>query len=168
MKKILLFLLLLGSVTATAASPEGRIPKAQITSFIAEYSHCEGVDVVRLGRLATGAVKGVVRVAAVSDPDAREAMALMKGVKSLYVFDYASCTPALRDRINRRLDRIFRDTELLMEVSDDEDQMQLFGLYDERKDVVRDFVVYTPSECTLICIFGSISMNTVAQLMDHD
>lgn len=168
MKKLLLFLLLLGPITATAASPDGRIPKTQITSFISEYSHCEGVDVVRLGRLATGAVKGVVRVASVGDPDAREALALMKGVKSLYVFDYGSCEPALRDRIGRRLNRIFRNSELLMEVNDDEDQMQIFGLYDERTDAVRDFVLYTPSECALICIFGSVSMNTISRLMDND
>lgn len=171
MKKLLLFLLLLGPIAATAASPEGRIPKTQISTFISEYSHCEGVDVVRLGRLATGAVKGVVRVASIKDRDAREALSLMKGVKSLYVFDYASCSPALRDRIGRRLDRIFRNTELLMEVNDEEDKMQIFGLYDEKTDAVRDFVLYTPSECTLICIFGSISMNTVSRmtdLMDHD
>ena len=171
MKKLLLFLLLLGPIEATAASPEGRIPKTQISTFISEYSHCEGVDVVRLGRLATGAVKGVVRVASIKDRDAREALSLMKGVKSLYVFDYASCSPALRDRIGRRLDRIFRNTELLMEVNDEEDKMQILGLYDEKTDAVRDFVLYTPSECTLICIFGSISMNTVSRmtdLMDHD
>ena len=162
MKKILLFLLLLGPITATAASPDGRIPKTQITSFISEYSHCEGVDVVRLGRLATGAVKGVVRVASIGDPDAREALSLMK------VFDYASCTPALRDRIGRRLNRIFRNTELLMEVNDEEDRMQIFGLYDERTDAVRDFVLYTPSECALICIFGSVSMDTISRMMDND
>lgn len=168
MKKILLFLLLLGPIMATAASPDGRIPKTQITSFITEYSHCEGVDVVRLGRLATGAVKGVVRVASIGDPDAREALSLMKGVKSLYVFDYASCTPALRDRIGRRLNRIFRNTELLMEVNDEENRMQIFGLYDERTDAVRDFVLYTPSECALICIFGSVSMDTISRMMDND
>ena len=168
MKKLLLFLLLLGPITATAASPDGRIPKTQITSFITEYSHCEGVDVVRLGRLATGAVKGVVRVASIGDPDAREALSLMKGVKSLFVFDYASCSPALRDRIGRRLNRIFRNTELLMEVNDEEDRMQIFGLYDERTDAVRDFVLYTPSECALICIFGSVSMNTIARMMDNN
>jgi len=147
MKKLLLFLLLLGPITATAASPDGRIPKTQITSFITEYSHCEGVDVVRLGRLATGAVKGVVRVASIGDPDAREALSLMKGVKSLYVFDYASCTPALRVRIGRRLNRIFRNTELMMEVNDEEDRMQIFGL---------------------ICIFGSVSMKTIARMMDNN
>ena len=168
MKRIFFLLLLLAPLAGAAASPEGRIPKTQLTNVIADYRHSEGVEVVRLGRLATGAVKGVVRVASVNDPDARDALRLMKGVKSLYVFDYASCRPALRERINRRLNRVFQNTELLMEVNDENDRMQIFGLYDEQSDVVRDFVLYTPSECTLICIFGSVSMDTVSRLMAND
>jgi hypothetical protein len=46
--------------------------------------------------------------------------------------------------------------------------MQIFGLYDERTDAVRDFVLYTPSECALICIFGSVSMNTIARMMENN
>ena len=55
-----------------------------------------------------------------------------------------------------------------MEVTDEGDQMQIYGLYDERTDVVRDFVLYTPSECALICLFGSISMDTVSRMMNND
>ena len=168
MKRIFFLLLILAPLAGAAASPEGRIPKTQLTNVIADYRHSEGVEVVRLGSLATGAVKGVVRIASVHDPDARDALRLMKGVKSLYVFDYASCKPTLRERINQRLNRVFRNTELLMEVSDENDRMQIFGLYDEQSDAVRDFVLYTPSECTLICIFGTVSMDTVSRVMAND
>lgn len=168
MKRIFFLLFLLAPLAGAAASPEGRIPKTQLTNVIADYRHSEGVEVVRLGRLATGAVKGVVRIASVHDPDARDALRLMKGVKSLYVFDYASCKPTLRERINQRLNRVFRNTELLMEVSDENDRMQIFGLYDEQTDAVRDFVLFTPSECTLICIFGTVSMDTVSRVMAND
>jgi hypothetical protein len=168
MKRIFFFLLLLVPMAAMAGSPEGRIPKSKLSAFISEYRHCEGVEVVKLGPLATGAVKGVVRVASIGDRDAREARQLMKGLKSLYVFDYGSCQPAIRERISRRLNRIFRNTELLMEVTDEGDQMQIYGLYDERTNVVRDFVLYTPSECALICLFGSISMDTVSRMMNND
>lgn len=168
MKRIFFLLFLLAPLAGAAASPEGRIPKTQLTNVIADYRHSEGVEVVRLGSLATGAVKGVVRIASVHDPDARDALRLMKGVKSLYVFDYASCKPTLRERINQRLNRVFRNTELLMEVSDENDRMQIFGLYDEQSDAVRDFVLYTPSECTLICIFGTVSMDTVSRVMAND
>ena len=168
MQRIFFLLLLLAPLAGAAASPEGRIPKTQLTNVIADYRHSEGVEVVRLGSLATGAVKGVVRIASVHDPDARDALRLMKGVKSLYVFDYASCKPTLRERINQRLNRVFRNTELLMEVSDENDRMQIFGLYDEQSDAVRDFVLYTPSECTLICIFGTVSMDTVSRVMAND
>ncbi len=168
MKKIFFILLFLIPAAAMAGSSEGRIPKSQIASFISDYRHCEGVEVVKLGPLATGAVKGVIRVAAIKDADAREARELMKGIRSLYVFDFSSCKPALRERISRRLTRIFRNTELLMEVTDEGDRMRIYGLYDERTDAVRDFVFFTPSDCALICLFGSISMDTVSRLMEND
>ncbi|MBO4535609.1 MAG: DUF4252 domain-containing protein [Bacteroidales bacterium] len=168
MKRLFFLLLLWLPVAAMAASPEGRIPKTQLTAFISEYRHCEGVEVVRLGRAATAAIKGAVRIASVGDADARQARELMKGLKSLYVFDFSACSPALRDRMNRQLNRIFRNTELLMEVTDQDDQMQIYGLYDEQSDLVRDFVLYTPSDCALICLFGSFSMDTVSRMMAND
>ena len=168
MKRFFFSLLLLVPIAAMAGSTEGRIPKTQIADLISEYRHHEGVEVIRLGRLATGAVKGVVQLASANDADAREARKLIKGLKSLYVFDYASCKPALRERISRQLDRIFRNTELLMEVADTDDQMQIYGLYDEQTDIIRDVVLYTPSECALICLFGSISMDTVSRLTVRD
>lgn len=168
MKRFFFFLLLLLPVTTVAGGLEGRALKSQLATLMTDYRHSDGVEVVRLGRLATGAVKGVVRIAAITDSDVREVRELIKGVKSLYVFDYGSCKPDLRDKISRRLNGIFRNTELLMEVNDSDDQMRLYGLYDERTETVRDFVLYTPSECTLVCLFGSVSMNTLARMMADD
>ena len=70
MKKLILLLFLLLPLPGAALALDGRIPKARIASFITEYRHCEGVEMVRLGRISTAAVKGVVRVAAAKEPDA--------------------------------------------------------------------------------------------------
>lgn len=169
MKRLFLYFLLLLPLTAAAASPEGRVPKTKIATFISEYRHCEGVEVVRLGRVSTAALKGVIRVAArkENDPDARDFLKLMRHVKSLYVFEYEDCKPSLREQINRRLSRALGESELLMEANDAGDRMRIYGLYDERTDSVRDFVVFSPSECTLICLFGSIPMETVSNILNE-
>lgn len=169
MKRLCYFLLLICLMphTVLAASPESRIPKTRISAILAEYRHCEGVEMVRLGRISTAAVKGVVRVAAAKEPDAREALQLMKGVKSLYAFEYEDCKPSLREQINRRLSRALGESELLMEANDAGDRMRIYGLYDERTEAVRDFVVFSPSECTLICLFGSIPMETVSNILNE-
>ena len=167
MKRLFLYFFLLLPLAATAAAPEGRVPKTRISQFITEYRHCEGVEVVRLGRVSTAALKGVIRVAArkENDPDARDFLKLIRNVKGLYVFEYEDCKPALRDKINRRLNRLLTDSDLLMEASDEGERMQIYGLYDERTEAVRDFVLFSPSECALICLFGSIPMDTVSSIL---
>ncbi|MBR0224060.1 MAG: DUF4252 domain-containing protein [Bacteroidales bacterium] len=167
MKRLFLYFFLLLPLAATAAAPEGRVPKTRISSFISEYRHCEGVEVVRLGRVSTAALKGVIRVAArkENDPDARDFLKLMRNVNGLYVFDYEDCRPALRDKINRRLNRLLNNSDLLMEANDEGERMQIYGLYDERTEAVRDFVLFSPSDCALVCLFGSIPMDTVSSML---
>lgn len=169
MKRLFLYFLLLLPLAAAAASPEGRVPKTRISTFLSEYRHCEGVEVVRLGRVSTAALKGVIRVAArkENDPDARDFLKLMRHVKSLYVFEYEGCKPALRDKISRRLNRLLTDSDLLMEANDGGERMQIYGLYDERTEAVRDFVLFSPSDCTLVCLFGSIPMETVSNILNE-
>ena len=76
MRRIILFFLLLLPLAAPAREPAGgkAVPKAKITAAISEFRRYEGVEVVRLGRVGTAAVKTLMRAAAQDDPDAREAL----------------------------------------------------------------------------------------------
>jgi hypothetical protein len=50
---------------------------------------------------------------------------------------------------------------MLMEVKDGSDIMRMYGVVDDRGDKVKDFVLFSPEDCTLICLFGSISLDSV-------
>ena len=165
MKRILLLLMLASMLPLAAATPDGRVSKTRMSAFISEYRNVNGVEVVRLGTLATAALKGTMRIAARGDSDAKEALRLIKGLKGIYAFDYEDCSPSMRVRIDRRLRRILDDSELLMEANDEGETMQIYGVFDEDAGKVRDFVLYDPSSCALICLFGSISMNDVSKLV---
>jgi hypothetical protein len=168
-KKILLFLCLLLPLAASAGTPAKKVSKTKVTSVIAEARRYEGVEVVRLGRVATAALKGLVRAASREDPDAREALQLMRGVKNLTVLDYDDCAPAVRERLARRLDEALGGSELLMEAKESGGtSMQMFGILDEQTDLVRDFVIHAPSEGALICIFGSIPMDVLGKVTVND
>ena len=164
------FLLIVSIILPLAAmSALGRqVTKGSVSAFISECRSCEGAEVVRLGPLATGAIKSVIRIAAKEDPDARDAVRLVKGIRGISVFDFEDCSEADRNHIIRRLDNILRGSEVLMEVSDNGERMNLYGVYDEKSDTVRDFIMYAPSSCALICLFGAISMKTLAKLADND
>ena len=168
-KKILLFLCLLLPLAASAGTPAKKVSKTKVTSVIAEARRYEGVEVVRLGRVATAALKGLVRAASREDPDAREALQLMRGVKNLTVLDYDDCAPAVRERLARRLDEALGGSELLMEAKESGGtSMQMLGILDEQTDLVRDFVIHAPSEGALICIFGSIPMDVLGKVTVND
>ena len=152
-------------VLASAWTPEKTLSKRDITSVIAQCRQYEGTEVVQIGSFGTGAIKGIVRIAAQSDPDAREALKLMKGLRGISIFEFEDCSAADKERIVGKLDRVFSGSDLLIEASDGSEKMKIYGVFDEQSGTVQDFVLYAPSDCALICLFGSISMDAIAQLV---
>ena len=168
MKRILLIISVFIPFLAFAASPGKTVPRTRIAAVLSECRNYEGIELIRLGRFKTAALKGIAHIAAIDNPDVRSALDLMRGIYSLSVLDYGDCAGADKERINRALERALHGGEMLMEARDGDDKMSIYGLLDSQTDQVRDFVLYSPSECALICIFGSISLETVAKISSHD
>lgn len=167
MRKFLLSLCL--SCTLLSPAIGGNLSKTQISAFIIECQRYEGVEVVQLGRLATGALKATIRMAGAGDPDVREMLKLIGGIKRIAVLEYGDCEPAIQARITRKLDRMLSEEDLLMETKDGYDRMHIYGVVDDRNGTVNDFVLHTPSSSSLICIFGSIPIEKLAKIVaDHD
>ena len=165
MKKFFLLIALLLPLAASAARPSRTVSKTEIAAIVSEFRRYDGVEVVKLNRLATGAVKGVVRLAANSDPDAREALRMMKGLKKLTVLNYDDAAPEVKARLNARLAKALDGSELLMEAKDGDSALQIFGIVDDANGLVRDFVLHAPKDCALICAFGSMSLDSLSKLM---
>ena len=168
MKKVLLSILTLLTLL-TPAFAGGSVSKNQLSSFISECRRYDGVEVVRLGGPTAIALKTTIRLAAADDPDAQEFIRLISKIKKVIVFDYDDCAPAVRDKINRRLDRILEGSDLLLEAREDGQAMQIYGVIDERAGTVRDFVMHDASGSSLICFFGSISIDKLSRVLsDND
>lgn len=123
---------------------------------------------VELGRAATAALKGAIRLATINDPDGREVLKLMKGIRSITVLDYENCSQSDREKISLKIERALSGNDVLIEASDGGEKMRIYGLVDDKTDKVRDFVMYSPSDYALICIFGSISMDAIAKIASDD
>ena len=168
MKRFLLIIGILLSFQALAATTEKTVSKTAIASVISECRYYPGAELVRLGRIPTAALKGVIRLAALDDPEAKEALRIMKGIHGFTVLDYEDCSSSDRFLITRKLERALSGSEMLMEASDGGEKMRIYGVVDEKTDRVRDFVLYAPSSCSLICIFGSISIDAIASIASND
>ena len=168
MKRLLLIVSILLSFQALAASPGKSVPKTRITSVLSECRGYEGAEVFHLGRFTTGLMKGAVRIAAADDAEAREVMRLAKGIRGVSILHYEECAAADRERIARKVERLLDGCELLMEAADGDGKMKIYGTIVEKTDQVRDIVLYSSSDCTLICLFGTLSMAALASLASHD
>ncbi|MBO4475395.1 MAG: DUF4252 domain-containing protein [Bacteroidales bacterium] len=168
MKRFLLIISILLSCQAFAGTPGRTTSKAGIASTIAECKSIDGVELVELGRAATAALKGAIRLATINDPDGREVLKLMKGIRSITVLDYENCSQSDREKISLKIERALSGNDVLIEASDGGEKMRIYGLVDDKTDKVRDFVMYSPSDYALICIFGSISMDAIAKIASDD
>lgn len=168
MKKLLLVLGLMVPMLAAAATFGNRASKNRIGSFIADCRHYEGAEVVHLGTFATKVGKGVLKVASIDDPEAREMLKMIKGVKSLYVFNYEDCSNGVKEKVNKRLEKMLEGSEMLLEAKDGDDKVKIYGIVDDNGEKVSDFILHTPSDCAVICILGSISTEAIAKLALDD
>ena len=89
------------------------LTKARLTSLIKECRGIEGTEVVRLGGFATGAMKGLIRIAGSGDPDTKEFLRIIGGIKSISIMEYEDCASVDRVYISERIARLLEDAEVL-------------------------------------------------------
>ena len=165
MKKIFLLIVLLLPLTAAAARPARHVSQSEVTSIISDFRHYDGVEVVRLGRMGTALIRGVIGHVDAGDADMQALRKTLRGVRGVTVLEYEDAAPDIRRRLDKRISHALRRSELLMEARGDGSAMQMFGVVDDATGTVRDLVMRAPGESTLICLFGSISMDAVSKLM---
>lgn len=165
LKKLLLLIALLLPLTASAARPAKRVSRSEMTSIISDFRHYDGVEVVKMGWLGTALVKGLARHVDDGDADTRAMLQTLRGIKGVTIVDYDDADPAVRERLNKNIERVLSRCELLMEAHDDGSSMQLFGDVDDVQGTVRNLVLHTPGDNALICLFGTVSLDSVSKLM---
>ena len=117
-----------------------------------------------MGGLATGALKGFISIAGANDPDIKEFRKVSRWVNGMSILDYEDCPASVREEITSKINRLLKGAELLIEASDDGERLSIYGNYDEKKNVVKDVILYSPDDCSLICFFGKIPMESVQEL----
>ena len=170
MKKFITLVLLLAvCATGFAGAGTGKgVPKEQLLSLVREYRHKDGVDVVSIGALGTSLARSVAKIAVRIDGDteAVNALKLANGINRVCVVDYEDCAPEVRDSFKSKLEKALSQSELLMEVKDSEDHVRMFGVVNDDASRIKDFVIFVPNDCALVCLFGSIPMEAVGKIVE--
>ena len=168
MKNILIIIVLaLTLPMAGNANAQGKtVPGTQISLLINEYKGYDGFEAVKVGRLATGFIKSMINSGAMEsgDPEIKEIRKLIKGIKKLTVVDYSSCDLQVRQGFSQKMSRLLGGADMLMEVKDGSEVMRMYGVVDDKGGKVKNFVLFSPEDCTLICLFGTISLDSIMNM----
>lgn len=171
MKKLIIALALaVLPLAGYAKDKESSVPMERLMSLVSEYSGHDGFEVVKLGSFGTSMLKTAMKIAAAKDgdDDIKTAMKLMKGVKKMAIVDYEDCTPAVKNAFNTRLQRLLGSAELLMEFKDDDESMKVYGIVEGDGSEVRNFVMHAQQDGALICLFGTIQIDTIMEIAGKD
>lgn len=163
---ILLAIMPIASYTAYGANG---IPKDKLMAVVNEYRFYDGFEVVKLNSLGTKALKTAIRIAALGeeDEDIRQLLKVITGIKKVAVVDYEDCSDNIREGFSRKVGKILHDQEILMQVKDGSDSMTIYGVVSDDAGTVKDFVLFAPDSCALICLFGSISMDSLMRIVEE-
>lgn len=143
------------------------IPSGKLISLINEFQSKENFEVVKVGSLGTAVIKAVTGISATRnlDEEAREALKALGGIKKVAIVEYEDSAEDVRSRFTRKLDRILANSEILVEAKDKDDIMRVYGVVNSDASLVKDVVIYVPSDCTLICLFGSVPMDSLNKII---
>lgn len=167
MKKIIAALLvsLLLASPCFASSKKNEISKSELLSLVQEYKTAPGFEVVKVGSLGLALIKKAIKLAD-DDPEAREVAKAIKNIKRVAIVDFDDCSEKVKNSFSSKLERVLKSDDVLVEVKGDGEQMKIFGVVDDKNGKVSDFVLYSPENCALICLFGSVSVDSIAKLVD--
>ncbi len=156
-------------LTAGSKTREKAVPQEKLMSIVSEYSRKGDFEVTKVGRIGTAALKGLIRMTASSDmdKDTQDALSIISGIRSVAVVEYENSEEAVRVEFQKKVEAVLDSSDLLMEINDDGDNLKLYGVVSEGSGTVRDFVMYSPGDCTLVCLFGSIPLDRIATIANR-
>ena len=170
MRRILIVITLtMMSVACFAGRGSDAVRQDKLLELIREYSDEDGFDVVQIGALGTSAIKNIVRMASSvdDDPDLKDAMKIIRGIRKIAVVDYEDCLEEARQVFDKRLGKLLDNCDMLLETKDSEDSVRMYGVIDDDSEEVNDFIMYIPSDSKLICLFGTIKLDAVVRILEE-
>ncbi len=141
-----------------------KVNSGAVTGLIREYNLTEGFETVSVGGLGLGLIRMIANAS--MDEEERAALELMDELRRIVVLDYEDADPAKRESFTRRMTDILDRAEKIMEVKDDGEILNIYGTCADDGDSIDDLIIFSPGDYSLICLFGSISSQKVADLIE--
>lgn len=153
--------------TAAAIKKEAahkKVNSGAVTDLIREYNQTEGFESVSIGGLGLGLIRMMAKTS--MDEEERAALEIMDGLRRIVVLDYEDADSSQSESFTRRMTDILDRAEKILEVKDEEDILNIYGTCANDGDSIDDLIIFCPGDYSLICLFGSVSAQKVADLIE--
>ena len=141
-----------------------KVNSGAVTGLIREYNLTEGFEAVSVGGLGLGLIRMIANAS--MDEEERAALELMDELRRIVVLDYEDADPVKRESFTRRMTDILDRAEKIMEVKDEGDVLNIYGTCADDGDSIDDLIIFCPGDYSLIYLFGSVSAQKVADLIE--
>lgn len=171
MKKLILIIIVIAVPFAGFARNDGNsVPADRLMSLISSYRGERGFEVVKIGSFGTSLLKSAMKLSMSmeNDEDIRKAMDIMKGVRKMAVVEYDGCDPETRRTFNSKLEKLLGNANILLEAKDGDETVRIYGMMDPDGNEIRDFIMHTPEDGALICLFGSLPVDTIMEFAEEN
>ena len=159
MKKLLITLMMLLTLgTAVRAGDQN----PELRSLVSDYRDTQGFDVVDLGGVSLSLLKAAAKTAA-KTPEDREALKVFNGLKRLTIVDFSEAAPEVKDKFLRKVNRILRSGEMLLEAKDGGETVRIYGTSSDDGNLLEDIALLAGD--ALIFVRGTIRADQVAALI---
>lgn len=164
-KTLLLSIIILASLSAAAPSAmAGGLKMRRVKSVVSEFKGREGFEIIKVGAVEMALTKGAIRI--FGGAGYPSGMALLQGLKSIYMVGYSEASGADREKFDNKISKALKGGEMLFEVKDDGGNVRIYGSLLDDGCTVKDFLIYSVSDCALICLSGSFNINEVMNLVN--
>ncbi len=154
-------------VTGTAVEAGAKTKKVksgELIGLVKNYNHEDGFEVVSVGSLGMGLMKMIARASAETDED-KAAIDVIKDIGKVVVVDYSDAEMNAKTAFNSKINKVLDGAEKIVEVKDDGETVNIYGTSAGNGERIDDIVIFIPEECTLVCLFGTISSKSIADLV---
>ncbi len=156
------------AVEAEAAEMANAADKAksgEVIDLIKNYKSEQGFNVVSVGSFGLGLMKMAAKASAETEED-KAAVEFMDGIEKIFAVEYDDAAPARKADFNAKLSKLLDSAGKIMEMKEGGETVNIYGTSADHGESIDDLIIFIPEECSLVCLFGSISSKNITDLIE--
>lgn len=165
MAMILLAAFTFGSALPGAMAAERKkVNTGAVTGLIREYDDEDGFEIISVGNLGMGLMKMVAKAAAETEED-KAALGVLDDIRKIVLVEYEGTDESVKSSFSRKMAGLLEKAEKILEVKEGGSALNIYSASVDGDESLDDVIIFIPEDCTLICFFGSVSFQNIADLV---